>query len=64
MLILVGYSTSDVQHAHKYHVHATVSAIERCQYCVGYENNLPIYVLTKPAGLAFAKLWGSLKYFD
>jgi Dolichyl-phosphate-mannose-protein mannosyltransferase len=64
VLILVGYSPSDVQGAHALYANITLAATERCQYCVDYENNLAVYVLSSPTSSIFPQQWGSLKHYD
>ncbi|MGI9061714.1 MAG: glycosyltransferase family 39 protein [Ktedonobacteraceae bacterium] len=63
VLIAVGYSPSDFQHSPAQY-HFTLAAIERCQYCVDYENNLPITVISGPAGSNLARLWPLLKHYE
>jgi len=64
VLILVGYSPSDVQGVHALYAHITLAATQRCQYCVAYEQDLPIYVLSGPTSSIFPRLWPSLKHYD
>jgi Dolichyl-phosphate-mannose-protein mannosyltransferase len=64
VLILVGYSPSDVQGAHALYANITLAATQRCQYCLAMENNLPVYVLSSPTSSIFPQQWGSLKHYD
>jgi len=64
VLILVGFSPSDLQGVHALYANLTLAATQRCQYCVAYEKNLPIYVLSSPKSSIFPRLWPSLKHFD
>ncbi len=64
VLILVGYSPSDLRKAHALYAHTTRAAVDRCRYCVDYERTLPIYVLSGATGPIFPKRWSSLKQFD
>ena len=42
---------------------AVVDAV-RCPYCVDFERTLPIYVLSRPTGSIFPRLWPSVKHYD
>ena len=64
VLIVVGYSASDVQGLHAFYAHITLAATERCQYCVAYEKNLPIYVVSSPTTSIFPRLWPLVKHYD
>jgi hypothetical protein len=64
VLIAVGYSPSNVQGAPARYAHITLAAIQRCQYCVADENNLPIAVLSSSMSSIFSPLWSSLKHYD
>lgn len=64
VLIVVGYSASDVQAASARYDHVALAAVARCPYCVAYERDLPIYVLSDPTGPIFPRLWPSLKHYD
>jgi hypothetical protein len=64
VLILVGYSASDVQGVAALYADITLAAIQRCQYCIAYENNLSVYVLSRPSTSIFPSLWSSVKHFS
>ncbi|HEX5501771.1 MAG TPA: glycosyltransferase family 39 protein [Thermomicrobiales bacterium] len=64
VLITVGYGPGDVQGAQSLYAHVTLAATARCQYCVSYEQSVPIYVLADPTSPIFPRLWPSLKHFD
>ena len=66
VVILVGYSKSDVRGASVYYAHVTLAATQRCRYCIDYEKDLPVYVLSDPkdSNFDFAKLWHLLKHYD
>jgi hypothetical protein len=64
VLIVVGYSPSDVQSDSAVYAHITLAATQRCQYCMVSENNLPVYVLTDPTISIFPQLWYTLKHYD
>ena len=64
VLIVVGYSASDVQSTGALYNHITLAATERCQYCLAMENSLPIYVLSSPTSPIFPPRWPSVKHYD
>ena len=64
VLIVVGYSPSDVQNVRALYAHITLAAIHRCRYCVAYERILHIYVLSGPTTSIFPRLWSSVKHYD
>jgi hypothetical protein len=64
VLIVVGYSSSDIQSVRDLYAHITLAATERCQYCVTYEQNLPIYVLSGPTSPIFPQRWPSVKSYS
>jgi len=64
VLILVGYSPSDVQGVGALYADITLAAIVRCEYCTAMENNLSVYVLSRPTSSIFPRLWGSVKHYD
>ena len=61
VLIVVGYSPADFQPTY---ADITLAATERCQYCVDYENDLPIYVVSSPMGPDPVRQWASAKHYD
>jgi hypothetical protein len=64
VLILVGYSPGDVQSSPARYAQITLAATERCQYCVAFENNLPITVVSSPADSYLARLWPLIKHYQ
>ena len=64
VLILVGYSPTDVQGARALYANVTLAAVDRCPDCVDFERTLPIYVLSGATGSIFPRLWPSLRHFD
>ena len=61
VLIVVGYSPADFQPTY---ADIALAATERCQYCVDYENDLPIYVVSSPMGPDPVRQWASAKHYD
>ena len=64
VLIIVGYSARDVRSAQARYALITLAATQRCRYCVDYEQDLPIYVLSGPTGASLARQWPSLKSYS
>ena len=64
VLILVGYSPSDVQGVGDLYADITLAAIERCQYCTALESNVSVYVLSGPTSPIFPQQWASVKHYD
>lgn len=64
VLIVVGFSPSDVQGARALYARITLAAVERCRYCVSFEQTLPIYVLSRPTGAIFPRMWPTVKHYD
>jgi Dolichyl-phosphate-mannose-protein mannosyltransferase len=64
VLIVVGYSSDDVKSVGTLYDDIKLAATALCQYCVASENNLPIYVLSKPMGAIFPERWDSVKHYD
>ena len=61
MLIVVGYSPKDFQDAY---ANVRLAATQTCQYCVAYEKNLPIYIVSSPKLSNPVTLWPSAKHYD
>jgi 4-amino-4-deoxy-L-arabinose transferase-like glycosyltransferase len=61
VLIGVGYSPADFQATY---ADVALAAVERCQYCVVYEKEVPIVVGSNPTDPNPLRLWPSVKYFD
>jgi 4-amino-4-deoxy-L-arabinose transferase-like glycosyltransferase len=64
VLITVGYGPHDIQGAQTRYTQIRLAATQRCQYCVSYEQTLPIYILSGPTSSIFPRLWPSLKQYD
>ena len=64
VLIVVGFSPSDVQGVRPLYAHIALAATQRCRYCVAYEQNVPIYVLSGPTSPIFPRLWSMVKHYD
>ncbi len=60
VLIVVGYSVSDIQ---PYYGNVTVGGTITCNYCMSDENGLPVLVATNPAGNLQSD-WSTLKHFN
>jgi 4-amino-4-deoxy-L-arabinose transferase-like glycosyltransferase len=61
VLITVGYKPSDFQPTY---THIVLAGVEKCQYCVEYEKNLPIYVISNPTISNPTSQWSSAKHYD
>ena len=47
------------------YVDITLAATQRCQYCVAFEQDVPIVVASNPTiALDLARLWPSVKHYD
>ena len=66
VLIVVGYSQTDVQGAAAFYSRATLGSTRQCRYCVAYEKEVPVYVLSGPkrANFDIRELWPALKHYD
>lgn len=64
VLILVGYSASDVEGVGALYADIAPAAVERCRYCAASEANVPIYVLSGPKSAIFPQKWSSVKHYD
>ena len=66
VIILVGCSEGDAQRARASYTSVALAATGNCPYCVSYERNLSIYVLSglKDPSFDLRKVWPSLKHFD
>src|SRR6266702_628299 len=61
VFITVGFSPSDFQHSY---AHITLAAVQRCAYCVDFEKDVPIVVLSDPRVSNIIKQWPSVKHYD
>ena len=62
VLILVGYSPADVKGMY---ANVMIAATQKCQYCVSFEQDLPIVVASDPTSpIDLARLWPSVKHYD
>lgn len=64
VLILVGYSPSDLGRVRSLYARTTLATVHRCRYCVSYERTLPIYVLSGAKRSIFPQLWPLVKHYD
>jgi Dolichyl-phosphate-mannose-protein mannosyltransferase len=62
VLILVGFSPADVKGTY---ANVVTAATQRCPYCVSFEQDLPIVVVSNPTiPIDLARLWPSVKHYD
>jgi hypothetical protein len=62
VLILVGFSPADVNGTY---ANVVIAATQRCPYCVSFEQDLPILVVSDPTtSINLAQLWPSVKQYD
>jgi hypothetical protein len=61
VLITIGVSLSTMQQA--YRNVTTLTTID-CQYCISYEQVLPIYLCTNPNFTSLASLWPGVRHYD
>ena len=62
VLIGVGYSPADFQARY---ADVTLAATQKCQYCVSFEQNVPIVVASNPTiPITSQQLWPSVKHYD
>jgi 4-amino-4-deoxy-L-arabinose transferase-like glycosyltransferase len=62
VLILVGYSPADVKGTY---ANVVIAATQRCPYCVSFEQELPIVVVSNPMiSIDLPRLWPSVKHYD
>ena len=62
VLIGVGYSPADFKTTY---ANVVLAAVEKCEYCVSFEQDVPIVVATNPTiSIDLARLWSSVKHYD
>jgi hypothetical protein len=61
VLIGVGYAPADFQAAY---ADITLAAVEKCQYCVSFEQNVPIVVGSNPKISNILQQWAAVKHYD
>jgi len=61
VLITIGYSLSDDQSSFG---NVTLLTTLTCQYCISYEQNLPVYVCTNPNFSSVASVWPMIRHYD
>ena len=61
VLIGVGYAPVDFQRAY---AHVAFAATERCQFCVSYEQDVPIVVASAPRSPDPLRQWSAFKHYD
>ena len=61
VLVTIGYSQSDAQHAFG---NVTLLTTITCPYCISYEQNLPVYLCTNPNFTSLASVWPVVRHYD
>jgi len=61
VLIGVGLPLADFQPTY---VHVEVAATQTCEYCVSFEQHLPIVVASDPTIQDVLRLWPRAKHFE
>jgi hypothetical protein len=61
VLITIGIPLSTAQQAYK---NVTTLTTINCQYCISYEQNLPIYICINPDFSSLAVLWPGVRHYD
>lgn len=61
VLVTIGVSRSTLQQAYK---NVTTLATLSCQYCISYEQKLPVYLCTNPNFTSLAALWPGVRHYD
>jgi len=61
VIITIGVSLATVQHAYG---NVTTMTTLDCQYCISYEQKLPVYLGTNPNFTSFAALWPEVREYD
>jgi hypothetical protein len=61
VLITIGISLSTVQQAYK---NVTTLTTLSCQYCISYEQILPVYLCMNPSFTSLATLWPGVRHYD
>ena len=61
VLVTIGVSLSTLQHAYG---NITTLTTLKCQYCISYEQVLPVYVCTNPNFTSLATLWSEVRHYD
>lgn len=62
VIILVGYSPADAKNTY---ADVVLAATQKCQYCVSFEQEVPIVVASNPVTpINLAQLWATVKHYD
>jgi hypothetical protein len=61
VLITIGVSLSTLKQGYK---NVTTLATLDCQYCISYEQILPVYLCTAPNFTSISALWSSVRHYD
>jgi hypothetical protein len=61
VLIGVGYAPEDFQTGY---ADITLAATEECQYCVSFEQNVPIVIAANPKFSNILQQWATVKHYD
>jgi hypothetical protein len=60
-VITIGYSLSDDQGSFR---NVSLLTTLTCEYCISYEQNLPVYLCTNPTFSSPASVWPQLRHYD
>jgi hypothetical protein len=61
VLISIGYAPAEFQRAY---AHVAIAATEHCQFCVTYEQGVPIVVASAPRSPDPLRPWSAFKHYD
>ena len=61
VLITIGVSISTLQQAYR---NVTALTTLNCQYCISYEQTLPVYLCTNPNFTSMVALWQGVRHYD
>ena len=61
VLITIGVALSTVQQAYG---NVTTLTTLSCQYCISYEQKLPVYLCTNPNFTSIGALWPEVRHYD
>ena len=61
VMITIGYSQSDDQNSFG---NVTLLTTLTCEYCISYEQNLPVYVCYNPTFSSIASVWSLVRHYD
>jgi hypothetical protein len=61
VVVTVGYSLSGLKSSFG---NVTLLTTLTCEYCISYEQNLPVYLCTNPTFTSVASAWTQLRHYD